>query len=386
MDSSRLFDTLMVGNCALSSRVVLAPMTRLRANDNGVLKPCVTTYYTQRARVSGTLLIAEATVTSLRTKGYLKIPGIFTQEQIRAWTEVVEAVHSKGSYIWLQLWATGRAAEAEVLTAHGFDLVSSSGIPIPKPSNAETDNLSIPRALTEAEIESYLEEHAQAARNAINLAGFDGVEIHGANGFLIDQFTQSSCNQRTDMWGGSIENRARFGLEVTKRVVAAVGAARVGMKLSPWGLDEGMGTMEDLIPQFEYLISGLRKMDIAYLHLVNTRTIEDPTKPSMKGYLKIWGNSKPIFLAGGYNAESAKEALDTTYSGFNNVAVAFGRFYISNPDLPFRLKSGVPLQKYVRDYFYTGHSEEGYLDYPFSEGFLEWEKFRESTESETIKC
>jgi 2,4-dienoyl-CoA reductase-like NADH-dependent reductase (Old Yellow Enzyme family) len=258
--------------------------------------------------------------------------------------------------------------------------------PIPKPSNAETDNLSIPRALTEAEIESYLEEHAQAARNAINLAGFDGVEIHGANGFLIDQFTQSSCNQRTDMWGGSIENRARFGLEVTKRVVAAVGAARVGMKLSPWGLDEGMGTMEDLIPQFEYLISGLRKMDIAYLHLVNTRTIEDPTKPSMKGYLKIWGNSKPIFLAGGYNAESAKEALDTTYSGFNNVAVAFGRFYISNPDLPFRLKSGVPLQKYVRDYFYTGHSEEGYLDYPFSEGFLEWEKFRESTESETIKC
>ncbi|KAI0381637.1 putative oxidoreductase [Hypomontagnella monticulosa] len=363
-DSSSLFKPLRLGQCLLQHKIVLSPMTRFRADDDAVPLPFVKEYYGQRASVPGTLLITEATAISPQTKGFPNVPGIWTPEQIRAWAEVVDSVHSKGSYIWLQLWAIGRSAEVEVLAANGFDLVSSSAIPA-GPGEPT------PRALTESEIETYIQEHVQAAKNAM-LAGFDGVEIHGANGFLIDQFFQESCNQRTDAWGGSIQKRARFGLETTRRIVDAIGAHRVSMKLSPWSTFQGMGTMSDLVPQFEYVISRLQEMDIAYLHLANSRWVEDITHPDADNetFVKMWGKSKPVLLAGGYDAASAKQVVDKTYVGYDNVAVVLGRLYISNPDLPFRVKHGLPLQQYDRDTFYVSFSDKGYLDYPFCEEFL----------------
>ncbi|KAI1801857.1 putative oxidoreductase [Daldinia bambusicola] len=362
--SSSLFKSLQVGRCALEHKLVLSPMTRFRADDSAVPLPFVKEYYTQRASVPGTLLITEATAISPRAKGFPNVPGIWTAEQIDAWKEIVDSVHSKGSYIWLQLWATGRSSEAEVLAANGFDLTSSSAVP------AGPDEPT-PRALTVSEIETYLDEHVQAAKNAIT-AGFDGVEIHGANGFLIDQFFQASCNQRRDGWGGSIQKRSRFGLEITRRIVDAIGADRVGMKLSPWSTFQGMGTMSDLRAQFEHVISCLLEMDIAYLHLANSRWVEDVTHPDADNetFVHMWGKSKPVLLAGGYDAASAKRVVNETYVGYDNVAVVLGRLFISNPDLPFRVKHGIPLQQYDRDTFYIPFSDKGYLDYPFCEDFL----------------
>ncbi|OTB14163.1 hypothetical protein K445DRAFT_368012 [Daldinia sp. EC12] len=362
--SSSLFKPLRLGRCLLEHKLVLSPMTRFRADDSAVPLPFVKEYYTQRASIPGTLLITEATAISPRAKGFSNVPGIWTAEQINAWKEIVDSVHSKGSYIWLQLWATGRSSEAEVLTANGFDLTSSSAVPVGPDEPT-------PRALTASEIETYIDEHVQAAKNSI-IAGFDGVEIHGANGFLIDQFFQASCNQRDDEWGGSIEKRSRFGLEITRRIVDAIGADRVGMKLSPWSTFQGMGTMSDLTAQFEHVISHLREMDIAYLHLANSRWVEDVTHPDADNetFVHMWGKSKPVLLAGGYDATSAKRVVDETYVGYDNVAVVLGRLFISNPDLPFRMKHGVPLQQYDRDTFYIPYSDKGYLDYPFCEDFL----------------
>lgn len=362
--TSALFRPLRVGECALHHKLVLSPMTRFRADDAGVPLPSVKEYYTQRASVPGTLLITEATAISPRARGFANVPGIWSQEQIHGWRQVVDSVHSKGSYIWLQLWATGRSADVDVLEANGFPLTSSSAVPV-GPGEP------VPRALDEQEIEDYIEEHVRGAKNAL-LAGFDGVEIHGANGFLIDQFAQESCNQRTDAWGGSIQKRARLGLEIARRIVHEIGAERVGYKLSPWSTFQGMGTMSDLVAQFEHVITRLRDMDIAYLHLANSRWVEDVTQPDIDNaiFLRKWGKTKPVLLAGGYDADSARTVVDHTFADQHNVAVAFGRLYISNPDLPFRLQHGLPLQPYDRDTFYVPLSDEGYTNYPVSDEFV----------------
>lgn len=204
----------------------MAPTTRFRADGQGVPLPFVQEYYGQRASVPGTLLITEATDITPKAMGYKHVPGIWSEPQREAWREIVSRVHSKKCFIFCQLWATGRAADPDVL-ADMKDLISSSAVPVEEKGP-------LPRALTEDEIQQCIADFAQAARNAIN-AGFDGVEIHGANGYLIDQFTQKSCNHRQDRWGGSIENRARFAVEVTRAVIEAVGADRVGVKLSPYG-------------------------------------------------------------------------------------------------------------------------------------------------------
>nr|AEV21229.1 chanoclavine-I aldehyde oxidoreductase [Periglandula ipomoeae] len=370
MSTSNLFNELPFGTSVLKHKIVLSPMTRFRADNGGVPLPYVKTYYAQRASVHGTLLITEAVAICPRAKGFPNIPGIWHDSQIAAWKGVVDEVHSKGSVIWLQLWATGRAVDPDTLTSNGLELKSSSEVPV-------APGEPTPRPLSEEEIQSYIFDYAQGAKNAVHEAGFDGVEIHGANGFLIDQFLQSSCNRRTDQWGGSIENRSRFGLEITRRVIDAVGNDHVGVKLSPWSTFQGMGTMDDLVPQFEHFITRLREMDIAYLHLANSRWVEeeDPsikTHPDVHNetFVRIWGEKRPILLAGGYNPDSARRLVDQTYSEQNNVMVVFGRHYISNPDLPFRLKMGIALQRYNRDTFYIPFSGEGYLDYPFCKEYL----------------
>ena len=234
---NKLFEPLQVGPNTLSNRLVMAPLTRFRAEDNHVPMSMVKEYYAQRACVPGTLLITEATIIAPPAGGYPNVPAIFSDEQIAAWKEIADAVHAKGSFLWLQLWALGRVASEEFMKASGNgDLVSSSDVPAGEGAPA-------PRPLTEEEIQQYVKNYAQAASNAVKRAGLDGVEIHAANGYLIDQFTQDTANKRTDKYGGSVENRSRFALEVAKALTAkdALGAhaeAELGIDpddiSSPW--------------------------------------------------------------------------------------------------------------------------------------------------------
>ncbi|MCJ1474986.1 Chanoclavine-I aldehyde reductase fgaOx3 [Lambiella insularis] len=341
----------------------MAPLTRFRANDAHVPLPIATEYYAQRASVPGTMLITEATFISPQTAGYPNVPGIYSKDQVKQWKEVTDAVHKKGSYIFLQLWALGRTAMPAILKKEGgYELVSSSATPIDSDSPE-------PKALTEEEIHQYIADYASSAKNAIE-AGFDGVEIHGANGYLIDQFTQDNCNQRTDGWGGSIEKRSRFGIEVTRAVVEAVGAERTGIRLSPFSTFQGM-RMNDPIPQFTHLIGELKKMRLAYIHLVESRvsgTADVETTEKVNFAIDIWGKTSPVLLAGGFKPDSAKRAVEEEYKD-NEIAVVFGRYFISNPDLPFRIQEGLELTPYDRSTFYKPQSPDGYIDFPFSKEF-----------------
>jgi NADPH2 dehydrogenase len=343
----------------------MAPLTRYRASDTHVHGPLATEYYSQRASVPGTLLITEATFISPRASGYPNIPGIWNKEQINAWRNVTNAVHAKKSFIFLQLWALGRAANPDALrkTSDGASkVVSSSAVPM-------KTGATVPRALTEEEIWGFVGDYAQAAKNAIE-AGFDGVEIHGANGYLIDQFTQDTCNQREDGWGGSVEKRARFGLEVTKAVVEAVGSEKVGIRLSPYSTFQGM-KMKDPKPGFTYLVEGLEKFGLCYLHLVESRIAGNADVESTEKVdflMDVWGKTSPVLVAGGFTAESARRAVEEEYTD-REVAIVFGRYFISNPDLPLRVLKGVELAPYDRGTFYKAQSPDGYVDYPFSKEF-----------------
>ncbi|KAI9829496.1 MAG: Chanoclavine-I aldehyde reductase fgaOx3 [Sarea resinae] len=370
--SSKLFAPLKVGDAQLQHRLVMAPLTRFRAEDNHVPQlPLSKEYYEQRASVPGTLLITEATFIAPQAGGYPNVPGIYNADQIKAWKEITDAVHAKGSYIYLQLWALGRAAYPAVLKAEGdYDLVSSSAVPM-------EEGAPTPRALTEEEIKSFIGYYTQAAKNAVE-AGFDGVEIHSANGYLIDQFLQDNSNKRTDGWGGSIEKRARFCLEITKSVVDAIGSKRTGLRLSPWSPFQGM-RMADPIPQFSYVIKELKKFNLSYLHLVNSRMSgggdnlvnkdRDSTPEQIDFAVDIWANQSPVIVAGGFKPDTAKTTVDEEFAD-HDVAVAFGRYFIANPDLPYRIQHGIDLVPYNRDTFYKTKSADGYTDYPFSKEFV----------------
>ncbi|KAK1811410.1 hypothetical protein LTR12_014219 [Friedmanniomyces endolithicus] len=370
-DSSRLFTPLKLGSRELSSRLAMAPLTRFRADDDHVQLPFAKDYYTQRACVPGTLIITEATFISPEAGGYANVPGIYNDAQIKAWKEIVESVHKAGGIIYLQLWALGRAASAEVKKKEGTgDVVSASDVPM-------ADNGPKPRALSEQEIDAYIKAYVSAAKNAVEGSGFDGVELHGANGYLIDQFTQDVSNKRTDRWGGSIENRTRFATSVTQAVVSAVGADKTGIRLSPWSTFQGM-QMEDPIPTFSHLLRSLKEMKLAYVHLVESRisgNADVETTGKIDPFIDIWAGTSPILLAGGFKPDSTRRAVEEQYKD-KNVVVVFGRYFISNPDLVFRVQEGIELAAYDRETFYLAKSEKGYLDYPFSE---EWEKKKEAT-------
>ncbi|OAP61948.1 hypothetical protein AYL99_04151 [Fonsecaea erecta] len=363
---SRLFEPLKIGNVTLQHRLVMAPLTRFRADDAHVILPIATTHYSQRACVPGTLLITEATFISHRAGGYMNVPGIYTDEQIAAWRRVVDAVHAKGSYVYLQLWALGRTADPAIAASKGIEIVSSSPTPVNPGSSP------VPREIRRDEIAGWVDDYVQAARNAVEKAGFDGVEIHAANGYLIDQFTQDVCNTRTDEYGGSIENRSRFGLEVARGVVAAVGAHRVGIRLSPFSTFQGM-KMREPLPQFRHFMDGLKDLNLAYMHLVEARisgNADVETTETISPLVTHWGHASPLLLAGGFTPASARRAVDEDYKDLD-VAIVFGRHFISTPDLVFRIANNIDLSPYNRDTFYTPKSEVGYIDYPFSKEFEE---------------
>ncbi|KAF7159369.1 hypothetical protein CNMCM5623_004683 [Aspergillus felis] len=360
---SKLFSPIQVGRMQLGHRLAMAPMTRFRVDDEHVPLPMVKEHYEQRAVVPGTLLITEATLVSPRAGGYANVPGIWSEAQIAQWRQVTDAVHAKGSYIYMQLWGLGRVANPDVLKKEGgFDLVSSSDVPT-------NDKAPAPRPLTEEEIHALIADYAQAARNAI-AAGFDGVEIHGANGYLIDQFIQDTANKRTDAWGGSVEKRARFALEVTRAVVEAVGADRTGIRYSPWSSFQGM-RMADPIPQFSYLARKTAELKLAYVHIVESRisgNADTESTDQLDFFLEAYGRASPVVIAGGYKADSAHEAVDSHYKDYD-VVVGIGRPWTSNPDLPFKIKAGIPLRPYEREFFYLPKDPKGYIDYEPSEEF-----------------
>ncbi|KAH7064546.1 NADH:flavin oxidoreductase/NADH oxidase [Macrophomina phaseolina] len=363
MVPSKLFTPMRICNVDLKHRIVMAPLTRFRNDASHVPLPMAVEYYRQRASVPGTLIISEATQISSRFGGVPHAPGIQTPEQITRWKEIVDAVHASGCAIVCQLWAPGRAADPKTLEAEGgHPFLSASAVPM-------EEGAQVPREMTEEEILDCIHDFGVAARNAIE-AGFDGVEIHGANGYLVDQFLQDTCNKRADAWGGNVEKRAKFALEVTKNVVEAAGLNKVGIRLSPFSTFQGM-RMQDPVPQFTHLIERLRDMKLAYLHVVESRVnnIQDVEKTEgIEFALEAWGKDKPVLVAGGFKPDSAKKAVDEEYKEWD-VGVVFGRYFVSTPDLVYRLEKGLEPNPYDRSTFYTPMTKKGYLDYPFSEEF-----------------
>ncbi|KAK0199331.1 hypothetical protein DFS33DRAFT_1268691 [Desarmillaria ectypa] len=368
LGSSKLFQPVKVGALTLNHRIVLAPLTRFKATETGHVPnlPIVKEFYTQRACDPGTLLITEGTLIARKAGVYKHAPGIWSEEQLQAWKEITDSVHVKGSYMYCQLWALGRTADYNALWEEDPSLpyVAPSAIPL-------SGKDKVPRPMTLDEIHECIQLYSQAAADAVNKAGFDGVEIHGAHGYLVDQFLQDAANKRTDEYGGSIENRARFGLEVVDAVVKAVGAKRTAIRLSPWGMTMLEVWMKDPIPTFSYFVSKIKEKhpDLSYIHVVEpridgaeTRNPEDFSPNSSNDFLReIWA-PRPYIAAGAFTRETATEAADE-----KGDIVAFGRHFISNPDLTVRLKNNVPLTPYNRSTFYLpGNVAEGYIDYPFA--------------------
>ncbi|KAF7347195.1 putative inactive dehydrogenase EasA [Mycena venus] len=362
MSSSKLFQPTIVGDIELGHRVVFAPTTRFRADAAHAPLPHVAEYYGQRASQPGSLLISEATFIAPRAGGYKHAPGIWSDEQISAWKAVTDTVHAKGSYMYLQLWALGRAADADTLAEDGLPFVSASDVPV--------QGGPAPRPLTVEEIQEYIELYATAASNAVHKAGFDGVEIHSANGYLLDQFLHDRSNIRTDAYGGSIENRTRFPLEVVDAVVKAVGQKKTALRVSPWGTVLDMQFADhDPKPTYTHLVTQLRNRfpELAYLHVVEPRVDGAETVAIKDGYSNdfiraIWGN-RPLISAGGYTRETAIAAAED-----KGDLIAFGRGYIANPDLPYRLLHGIALSVGNRALYYAPGSVDpkGYTDYPFA--------------------
>lgn len=361
-----LFTPVTLGALELEHRVIMAPLTRLRSRQPGdVPQPLNAEYYGQRASQGG-LIIAEATDILAQARGYPGAPGIYTAEQIAGWRGVTEAVHAKGGRIVLQLWHTGRVSHSSMQPGGALP-VAPSAIPVKGMGHMDAAGNPVPfetpRALETHEIPAIVEAFAQAARNARE-AGFDGVEIHSANGYLLDQFLQDGSNQRGDSYGGPIPNRARLLLEVVDAVSAAWSADRVGVRVSPWGKFNGMG---DSNPGalFDHVATELGKRGLAYLHVVEPRADQnsdvnalDPNAPDAAERVKRSFGGK-VISAGGYVRDTANAAITEGRAD----AIAFGRLFIANPDLPRRLRLGAPLNRYDRSTFYGGDAR-GYVDYP----------------------
>lgn len=344
----------------------MTPLTRYRAEDDHVPGLLAKTYYSQRASVPGTLIFTEATQISPRAGGLGNAPGVWTHAQISAWKEVVEGVHAKGSFIFAQLYAAGRIAQPGLAAKENFDIIGPSPIPV------GGDAYATPREMTEKEIWAFIADFAQAAKNAMEI-GFDGVEIHAAYGTLVDQFIQDTANQRTDAWGGSVEKRCRFAIEVIKATTKEIGKEHVGIRFSPWGTYLSM-RMKDPIAQFGYLVKELSQLGLQHLHLVEPRVdgiFDVETVDSNEVLVDTWTSNSdaPVILAGGFTPDDAKRTVDEKYKG-SNVVISFGRYFISNPDLVYRVKNGITLTQYNREVFYKVKSPDGYADWPFSKQFL----------------
>jgi N-ethylmaleimide reductase len=362
---SPLFSPVKLGALDLAHRVVMAPLTRLRSLQPGnIPSDLMATYYGQRASAGG-LVISEATDISADAHGYPGAPGIHSPEQMAGWRQVALAIHTKGGVFVQQIWHTGRISHPSLQPNGDVPMAPSAVKPTGMHFDASFNSVPfvVPRAMAAAEIEALVEHFASAATSARD-AGADGVEVHSANGYLLDQFLQDRTNRRTDRYGGSVENRARLLLEVVDAVSARVGYDRVGVRLSPFGT---FNDMVDSNPEalFRHVLVALSERGIGYLHLVEPRASEASSTGAVNAlapeagalFRKYFGG--PVISAGGFDGASASDAIRQNKAD----AVAFGRLFIANPDLPERLRTGAPLNAYDRATFYGGDAR-GYTDYP----------------------
>ena len=364
--SRSLFDPVRAGDLQLANRIVMAPLTRNRSPE-AIPRDIAATYYAQRA--SAGLLITEATAISHQGQGYADVPGLYGTEQLDGWKRVTDAVHARGGKIVVQLWHVGRVSH-HALQPEGAAPVAPSAIVARTKTVLIKDGVptftetSVPRALDAAELPGIVHAYAAAARNAVETAGFDGVEVHGANGYLLDQFLKTGANQRTDDYGGSIENRARLLLEVTRAVVDAVGGGKTGLRVSP------VTPANDIVdadpqPLFDYVMRQLAPLGLAYVHVIEGATggpRELNDRPfdyeALKAAYREAGGQAAWMVNNGYDKPLAEEAVAE-----GDDLVAFGKPFISNPDLVRRLREGAPLNEWDKATFYGGGAK-GYIDYP----------------------
>ena len=356
--TSILFQPTMLGSLALCNHIVMSPMTRSRAGSQSAPTELAATYYEQRS--SAGLIITEGTSPSPNGQGYARIPGLWNEAQVAGWSEVTKRVHEKGAKMFAQLMHTGRVS-------HPLNMPDGAAVLAPSAVRLEgqmwTDqqqaqDYPTPRAMTEAEIRSTLEEHVVAAKNAIR-AGFDGVELHGANGYLTEQFLNPHTNQRTDGYGGSVAGRTRFAIEAVRAMADAIGKERVGIRLSPYGVGSGMRPYPEVDATYLLLAEEFDKLRIAYVHVVDHSALGAPPVPaSIKQTIR--DHFKGVYIAaGGFDRATAERTLESKAADL----IAFGRPFLANPDLVTRLEQGWELAAADMSKAYTP-GPQGYIDYP----------------------
>ena len=358
MKEYKLFNPVKIGAIELKNRLVMSPMTRCRAIGN-IPNELMAEYYEQRAQAG--LIITEGTSPSPNGLGYARIPGIFNKEQVEGWKKITSAVHLRGGKIFVQLMHTGRISHP-LNMPEGSQILAPSAV---KPAGhmwtdaKQMQDFPIPKEMTAEDLAHTKEEFVAAAKNAVE-AGFDGVELHGANGYLLEQFLSPISNVRKDNYGGSLENRCRYVIEIAKAVVEAIGKEKTGIRLSPYGTSSDMHIYPEVDATYKYLAEAFNNLGIAYIHLVDHSSMGSPEVPLeiKKAIRSIFKNS--LILSGGYDKERAE---DDIRNGLGDL-VAFGRPFISNPDLVERYKNNWSLSKDMHmDLFYTA-DEAGYTDYP----------------------
>lgn len=354
---SQLFTKATLGTLTLQNHLVMSPLTRNRATGN-IPNKLMAEYYEQRATAG--LIITEGTSPSANGLGYPRIPGIFSAEQIAGWKRIADAVHAKGGKMFMQFMHCGRIAHPLNLPA-GARVLGPSAIAAAGDIYTDAEGMkqnAVPQAMSEADIRNTIEEYAQAAKNAL-AAGMDGIELHGANGYLIEQFIRPSSNQRTDRYGGAIENRARFMLEVADAVIKAIGKDKVGIRLSPYGVFNDMPLYDAMDSDYTYIAQQLNARGLLYIHLVDHSPMGAPKVPdSIKQMFRSTFKGK-LILSGGYDAARAESDLAAGKCDL----IAVGRPFLANPDLVARWKSGAAVNAPDMNTFYTP-GPKGYTDYP----------------------
>lgn len=354
--TTTLFTPTVLGKLPLRNRVVMAPMTRSRAIHNEA-NALIETYYQQRASTG--LIITEGISPSPNGLGYARIPGLFNDAQVQSWKRVTDKVHAAGSAIFVQLMHTGRVSHPANMPA-GSQILAPSALAVAGEMWTDSQGMQphpVPTAMSEADIAHAIAEYATAAKLAIE-AGFDGIELHAANGYLMDQFLNTATNHRTDQWGGSVDNRIRFVVEVAKASAAAIGAERIGMRISPYGVFNGMVPDAEMDVLYARLVAELNAIGLVYIHIVDHSAMGAPkVSPALKAQIRADFKGAYI-LSGGYDGERAHADLDAQRGDL----VAFGRPFISNPDLVEKLRTGSTLTAPNFSTFYTPDAK-GYTDY-----------------------
>ncbi len=353
-----LFESFTARKLQLGNRTVMAPMTRSRAVQSNTPNALMAEHYGQRATAG--LIITEGASPSPNGLGYARIPGLFNADQVWGWKLVTDAVHAKGGKIVLQLMHTGRVTHAANLPT-GAEVVGPMSVACPGEMYTDAQGMqphSRPRAMTEKDIATAVEEYAESARLAIE-AGFDGVELHAANGYLIEQFLNPNVNQRDDAYGDGIHGRNRFALEVARATASAIGAGRVGIRLSPYGVFNGTGAFPEVDAQYLALVSELSKLELLYVHLLDHSAMGAPPVPAALKALLRQTFQGPFILAGGFDRASAESALAANQADL----IAFGRPFLANPDLLERMRANAALNAPDMATFYTPGAK-GYTDYP----------------------